>query len=155
MKFLKEALKDVRRLDDEPDANDNESLDDLDLDGAESTGDDQPDDELNLDVDSEEGTDEPIDGIANQAVEDPNKRGLIRTVKKAHLVYKRETEDGSFEELWVINVGGMKDELKIRKAILAGTDIPTNNIKSPDGKQSYTVWTSGNVEMVHIVGMPS
>jgi len=86
--------------------------------------------------------------------EDPNRQGVIRTVPKAHLVYKRKTPDGTFEELWVYNTGGsMQDELSIRRNILAGTDIPTKKTKSPDGKQHYTVWTIGNAQLVNIQGL--
>jgi len=80
---------------------------------------------------------------------------LIRTVKGTHLVYKRESEDGTFEELWVVNVGYLKNEMQVRKAILAGTDIPTSATSSPDGKQEYSIWTAGNMEMLKITGLPS
>lgn len=96
-----------------------------------------------------------LDSIADQASEDPDKAGAIRTVKKAHLVFKRQTEDGTFEELWTYNVGTLKDELAIRKSILAGTDIPVGKSSSPDGTQEYTVWSAGNAELLHITGLPN
>ena len=103
-----------------------------------------------------ENDDAELDQVANKATQDPDKMGLIRTVKGAHLVYKRETEDGTYEELWFYNSGdSMKDELKIRRAIISGTDIPPNKTASPDGKQSYNVWASGNAEMLNIKGLPS
>ncbi len=87
--------------------------------------------------------------------EDPNHQGLIRAVPKAHLVYKRQTPDGTYEELWMYNLGGsMQDELTIRRNILAGTDIPQNKTKSPDGSQHYDVWTVGNGQLVQIRGLP-
>lgn len=91
-------------------------------------------------------------GLQNQ---DPNKQGLIRTVPNAHLVYKRVCEDGTFEELWMYNVGKLQDELDIRKKILAGTDIPVNKRASPDGKQKYDIWSAGNAELLHIMGLPN
>lgn len=96
-----------------------------------------------------------LDTVADKATEDPDHQGLIRKVENAHLVYKRQTPDGTYDELWVYNVGNnMENELKIRKAILAGTDIPTNKTTSPDGGQEYEIWTAGNVEMLLIKGLP-
>lgn len=94
-----------------------------------------------------------LDQVANSATEDPDKQGVIRTVKNAHLVYKRQSGEGGFEELWIYNVGTLKDELEVRKAILAGTDIPVNRTSSPDGAQQYSIWSAGNAEMVHITGL--
>lgn len=96
-----------------------------------------------------------LDGVVQQATENPDRSGLIRTVKNAHLVYKRETEEGTFEELWVYNITNMRDEQATKRAILAGTDIPLNKTTSPDGSQSYEIWASGNAEMLHITGLPS
>ena len=110
---------------------------DVDLDGT-----DQQDDLGELDV------------IAHDATDDPNRQGTIRTVQKAHLVYKREGDDG-FEELWVYNVGSMKDELDVRKAILAGTDIKPGKTTSDDGSQTYNIWSAGNAEVLHITGLPN
>lgn len=127
---------------------------DLDLDDEQSEDDteldlDQPEDTESEDQDSNE-----LDAIANKATEDPDKQGLIRKVKNAHLVYKRQTEDGTYEELWVYNTNNqLKDELDIRKAILAGTDIPVNKTEAPDGSQTYEVWSSGNVEMLLVKGI--
>jgi len=80
---------------------------------------------------------------------------LIRTVKGSHLVYKRKSEDGTYEELWIYNAGNMRDELEVRKAILAGTDIPTSKTQSPDGSQKYELWSAGNAEMLQIQGLPN
>lgn len=88
--------------------------------------------------------------------EDPDRQGLIRTVKSAHLVYKRQAEDGSYEELWTYNIDNdVRNELKIRRDILAGTDIPPNKRQSNDGTQHYDLWTLGNVQMLHIEGLPN
>lgn len=85
---------------------------------------------------------------------DPNKQGIIRQVDKAHLVFKRQTPDGTFEELWSYNIStDMKDELSIRRKILAGTDIPSQKTSSPDGSQAYTLTTMGNGQLLHITGL--
>ncbi len=120
--------------------------------GAGESGEDLP-----PDVAPEEGNDEmsQLDDVASNATEDPDRQGTIRAVKKAHLVYKRESGDGGFEELWVYNIGTMKDELETRKAILAGTDIPPGKTTSPDGTQTYSIWSTGNAEMLSIKGLPN
>jgi len=87
--------------------------------------------------------------------DDPDKQGVIRTVDDAHLVYKRENEEGTFDELWVYNTSEqMKDELTIRRAILAGTDIPPKKTESEDGQQKYELTTMGNGQMLEITGLP-
>lgn len=79
---------------------------------------------------------------------------ILRTVDGAHLVKKEQGEDGKFEELWVYNVGkDMQKALKVRKDILAGTDIGDKKTKSEDGEQSYEMWTLGNAQMLHIKGL--
>ena len=120
--------------------------------GGSNEGDDLP-----PDVAPEEGNDElsQLDDVASNATEDPDRQGAIRAVKKAHLVYKRESDDGGFEELWVYNIGTMKDELETRKAILAGTDIPPGKTTSPDGTQTYSIWSTGNAELLSIKGLPN
>jgi len=103
----------------------------------------------------ESDQDQQLDSMVDQAAtQDPDKQGLIRTVKDAHLIYKREN-NGMYEELWIYNIGKLQDELKIRKAILAGTDIPTNKMASPDGRQTYDIWSAGNAELLHITGLPN
>jgi hypothetical protein len=184
MKSLYEALKSVRRLDDDaPTQHDSKgSSDELDFDlegeptndaptdeephegepaEGEPTEGDEDDFDLDGKDDGESDAEQPdgdvpgLDNVATQASDDPDRKGLIRTVKDSHLVYKRESEDGTFEELWVFNVTELKAEMKIRKAILAGTDIPINNTSSPDGKQEYSLWTAGNMEMLKVTGLPS
>lgn len=87
---------------------------------------------------------------------DPNRAGVIRHVKDAHLVYKRRNEEGTFDELWVYNISNdMKDELTVRRAILAGTDISKNKTKSEDGNQNYTLSTLGNAQYLQITGLPN
>jgi hypothetical protein len=112
---------------------------------------DRKDDEMKNDEMSPEQSDE----VETEKSENPNRQGLIRTIKNAHLVYKRQTPDGTYNELWIYNIGNGKfrDELVIRRAILAGTDIPPNKTKSPDGTQEYEVWTIGNAQLVQITGL--
>lgn len=121
--------------------------DDVDLEDDMGDEDDLVDYEIDDETDFEDLDDEE---------EDPDRQGLIRVVPDAHLVYKRSAEDGSFEELWIYNTGdSYESEIDTRRAILAGTDIPLNKMTSDDGSQSYTVWTAGNGQMVHITGLPS
>ncbi len=96
-------------------------------------------------------------GTGPDELEHPNKQGMIRTVKGAHLVYKRKTPDGFYEELWMFNIGKdtQRDEMEIRKDILSGTDIPPESTKSKDGTQSYELWTAGNGQMLKIGGLPN
>jgi len=91
-----------------------------------------------------------------QEFENPDRAGVIRVVNNAHLIYKRQTEDGTFEELWIYNIhNATNDELDIRKDILAGTDIPVKKTKSADGSQSYQLVTMGNAQMMKISGLPN
>lgn len=82
-----------------------------------------------------------------------DRTGIIRTVNNAHLIYKQQTEEGSFEELWIYNIGKGYDEMDVRRNILAGTDIPPKKSESPDGSQTFTVTTLGNAQYLHITGM--
>ncbi|PPD53435.1 MAG: hypothetical protein CTY12_04965 [Methylotenera sp.] len=186
MKFLKEVLSGVKRIDDE------QPEDDLNLDGefdfdidpetgfaVDPSGEEHIDDSENPDesydvefpLDDSENPDEnpdefdgeespndesEMDGIAAKATEDPDKQGVVRNVKGAHLVYKRQGENGTYEELWIYNHGNnLTDSIQIRRGIISGTDIPINKTASPDGKQSFSVWTVGNAEMVQITGLPN
>ena len=86
--------------------------------------------------------------------EDPNRAGDIRTVNGAHLVYKRQIDDGSFEELWIFkNQEDFKKELEIRRDILAGTDIPVSKTQSENGSQNADQWSSGDINMLKINGL--
>lgn len=87
---------------------------------------------------------------------DPNRAGIIRTIDNAHLIYKRQSEDGTYDELWIYNIhSGTNDEMDIRRDILAGTDIPQKKTMSADAKQKYIVTTMGNAQMVKITGLPN
>ena len=111
----------------------------------------EPEEDLNLtgELDGE------LDGVADEVNADPDRQGMIRTVKGAHLVYKRQSESGTYDELWVYNTTDMRTEMETKRAILSGTDIPTTQTQSPDGEQSYQIWSTGNVQMLQIVGLPS
>ncbi len=87
--------------------------------------------------------------------EHPDFQGEIRTVRGANLVYKRKTDEGNFEELWIYNVGNdIKRETQIRRAVLAGTDIDPSAQESADGSQRSETTTTGNVQFLHITGLP-
>jgi len=87
--------------------------------------------------------------------DDKNRAGIIRVVPGAHLIYKRQQEDGTFEELWIYKIGeDFIKEIDIRKDILSGTDIPPNKTKSPDGSQSYSITTMGDGQLMSITGLP-
>ena len=101
-----------------------------------------PDEELDLDDQVEDSG-------------DPNRQGVIRTVPNAHLIYKRENEEGTYDELWVYNTSSdLSDELETRRNILAGTDIPPRKTKSEDGNQHFTLTTMGNAQILEITGLP-
>ena len=98
------------------------------------------------------GLDDP--DVDTESLVDPNRAGVLRTVKGAHLVYKRESEEGKYDELWVFPLGTSIDEVTLRKTVLAGTDIPPGQVSSEDGSQTYSIWTAGNAQLIHIEGLP-
>jgi len=121
-------------------------------------------DDLTMANDGDDGDDSDVNGDQEmespqtppdiQEFDDPTKAGVIRTVKNAHLVYKKQTDDGTFSELWIYNVHrNSHDELDIRRAILAGTDIPKTKTRSVDGIQHYTITTMGNAQLLKINGL--
>jgi len=155
MKLLREVLAGVKRLRDETPEDPNIAGSDIDRSNAEEMSDelsgieDQPDD-VNPDTDNDQ-----LDSTVDAATDDPDRQGLIRTVKKAHLVYKRAADDGTYTELWLYNLQNLQQQTEIKRAILAGTDIPPNQTESPDGSQTYKIWSVGNAEMLEITGLPS
>jgi hypothetical protein len=113
-------------------------------------------DEEQAGVETPYGEPEPIDPDELEEPEDPRRAGFIRTVDNAHLIYKQQSENGTYEELWIYNIhDDSNDELNIRRDILAGTDIPPQKTKSPDGVQSYTATTMGNAQLLKITGLPN
>jgi hypothetical protein len=154
--------EDDKQLEDlPPDEDDDQDMEDLppeedddieDLPPDEDSVEDLPDDQDD-EFEGPEADDKETDEIANIASEDPDKQGVLRSVKGAKLVYKRKQPDGTYSELWIYNSGkSIRDELKIRQAIIADTDIPVGRQSSADGKTSLSTWTAGNVEMLSIVG---
>lgn len=97
----------------------------------------------------------PVDEF--QIEDDQDRQGNVHYVKAAHLVYRREQEDGTFEELWIYNIGDEAERKaeEIIRDILAGTDIEDNQIASEDGSQEYTLWTVGNAQMLKVTGLMS
>jgi hypothetical protein len=88
--------------------------------------------------------------------ENPDKQGVIRNIKNAHLIYKRQDVDGTYIELWAYDIQkGLKDEFNIRNAILNGTDIDHKTGSSPDNVQRYELWTSNNRQFMQITGLPN
>lgn len=87
--------------------------------------------------------------------DDPDKQGAIRVIDHARLVYKRQNEEGTYDELWIYNIQStVSDELDVRRDILAGTDIPAKRQTSDDGQQSYRLTTMGNAQILEITGLP-
>lgn len=89
--------------------------------------------------------------------EDPNFQGTIRTVVGACLIYKRRESGNTFEELWVYSTDSrnIKVENDIRNSILAGTDIDPQTQRSPEGDQNVSTESVGNVQFLHITGLPN
>ena len=98
---------------------------------------------------------QPEEPTENQQDKQSEDSSTLPFVKGAHLVYKRENGEGSFEELWVYPNEDLSKSLKIQKEILAHTDIPPNETKSQDGNQTYTLITMGNANILHIDGLPN
>lgn len=136
---INEAIEDVT---DTEDANmlDQNGGDD-DIEGQEGEG-DQPDE---LDLDGMGGEEDPLGGG------DP----VTRFVPGAHLIYKRQSDVDSFEELWIyaVDVKSPTSHAKIEQQILAGTDIDPNSMASEDGAQQAAVWHAGNAKYMHLTGL--
>ena len=99
------------------------------------------------DVDGEFGGDEGFGEDGGEAVK--------RFVPGAHLVFKRQSETDSYEELWIyqINPSSPLDSAKIERQILAGTDIDPGTLSSEEGTQVATTWVAGNAKYMHITGL--
>lgn len=126
---------------------------------ADQMGDVEPrdNDQLDFDNSADEFSDkEPHnDDLGQDDQSGEEDQGVTRTVKGAHLVYKKQDDEGQFEELWIFPISkGVNTELSIRKNILAGTDIPDGRTESEDGNQKYELWTAGNAQLMRITGLP-
>jgi len=130
----------------EPTIPDDQTDDDFEFDDFEDFEEDEQDGLKPDDVDADFDADEE---------ENPDFQGMIRTVKGACLVFKRKTEDGTYDELWIYNVGNdLSAETSIRKSILSGTDIDPNTHRSDDGTQKASTWSVGNVQYLKLSGLP-
>lgn len=97
-----------------------------------------------------------LDGENEPDEQDPNMQGLLRKVPGAHLVFKRQSKEGSYEELWIFHIGDkLQNELTVKAAILAGTDIDPQIGHSEDEVQHFEVWAAGNAQVMHITGLPN
>lgn len=179
MQLLNELLR-VKRINDEEDdqrPEESNQDEDFDLEGEEQYNDEQPsnggdnaedgmgpdtpddleqDPQLSFsgnpqDPSQDDGNTEGED--TEQENVDPNRAGVIRNVKGAHLVYKRESDDGSYEEMWIFNSGEFKKDIEIKKDIIAGTDIPSHATRSPDGTQELKMWSAGNADIIVLTGL--
>lgn len=102
-------------------------------------------------------SDEDVESDPKEKPKNPNRQGLIRKVKNAHLVYKRENDTDSFDELWVYKSGrnGIKSEIDIKNDIISGTDIPVGGVISADGEQSYEIWHVSNIVFLLVKNLPN
>jgi hypothetical protein len=91
----------------------------------------------------------------NPDVDSRGNSGLIRTIKGAYMVYKRMTPENNYEELWIYNMKDVRYQTKIRNSILAGTDVDPVTLISPDGEQRADIYSKGNIQFVHIDGLPN
>lgn len=85
----------------------------------------------------------------------PTISGVVRSIDGARLISKRQETDGTYTELWQYQTGDIVRTHRIKKAIIAGTDIVVGTDRSEDGSQHYDLWTVGNIEMLKIFGLPS
>lgn len=75
---------------------------------------------------------------------DPDRQGVVRIVKDAHLIYKRKDDHNKYTELWVFKENKIsKTAGRTYDAILAGSDIPKGYVQSPDGSQTVVKWEVG------------
>jgi len=113
--------------------------------------------------DEYEDFDDPDDEFADEEFGDdyeesdePKYDGVVRAVKGAYLVSKKQQPDETYTEVWMYNTQKkFESEANIRNAILAGTDIePTQNV-SEDGTQEAVIKSVGNVQFLTITGLPN
>lgn len=135
-----------------------EEIDEDEEDYSERPHNNWDDDEFNLDDPEAEDDDDEDDGDGDEESDNGSKsknEGLIRTVKGAYMVFKRLTPSNNYEELWIYNTNNVKYQTKIRNSILAGTDVDPISLISPDGEQKATMYSKGNVQFLHIDGLPN
>lgn len=115
------------------------------------------DDSFDFEDEEMQGSEDDLDysGTGSDKESNPDYQGQLRSVTGANLVYKRQTQDGTYDELWIYSIGkDMASEFAIRKAILSGTDIDPNTQESDDGSQHSKSITLGNIQFISISGLP-
>ena len=121
-----------------------------------TNSDDKEEKDINKDDITSDKDEKSSDDKKEDKKENPDKQGVIRNIKNAHLIYKRQDVDGTYIELWAYDIQkGLKDEFNIRNAILNGTDIDHKTGSSPDNVQRYELWTSNNRQFMQITGLPN
>lgn len=82
-------------------------------------------------------------------------QSVTRSVPGAHLIYKRQSDVDSFEELWIFRLDPKSPTAgsKIEEQIYAGTDIDIATMASEDGTQQAHTWVAGNAKFIHITGL--
>lgn len=101
--------------------------------------------------------DEPQSDDEPEELEEPASKyeGIVRAVKGAYLVSKKQQPDETYTEVWMYNVGKkFDDEANIRKSILSYTDIDPARNFSEDGSQEAVLTTVGNVQFLTVTGLP-
>lgn len=89
------------------------------------------------------------------SLDTPEQEAVKRSVKGAHLVFKRQADVDTYEELWIYEINP-KDPMahaKVEELILAGTDISPTSMASEDGSQRAKSWVAGNAKMLHLSGL--
>lgn len=147
-----DELSDDEMLDDDQfdDISDDDMSDEFSDDEDEFGGEDDQFGDGEDELDGEDGQ------LGDEEPQDQNYQGNVRSIPGTFLVYKREAEDSTFEELWLYNVGkDIKHEMKLRRAILSGTDISPQTGRSKDGKQTAKITSLGNVQFLNVFGVPN
>jgi len=145
----------IYRYEDDEELN-RDDLSDFDLEEDDAPEEDQSETDFPDDSSDNFSGENTEDGEAAEKQEDPDFAGTIRTVVGAALVYKRKAKSNTFEELWIYNANNdLKKMTEIRNSILAGTDIDPHTERSDDGTQTCDTTTIGNVQYLHIKGLPN
>lgn len=136
--ILESELVSFKRMSD-----DSESAQDAGLANDTGTIDPQSDEQQMGDAEHSFGDDETPQTPGEE--QDPDRQGNIRTIKGAHLVYKRKSENNLYDELWIFKQNQMDQwTTHTYDAILAGTDIPKGKENSEDGTQSVERYEVGD-----------
>jgi len=155
MKFIRELLKEAEEQNVAP--TEEPKVDQTSDNQPQNTSTDNTEPETEKSTEAEPQEQPSDNPEQDQQNSDPDRQGLIRKVKNAHLVYKRPNASGKFSELWFYNVSpnSFNDEIQIKKDILSGTDIPPGKTKSSDNSQTYELEVMGNGILLFIDGLPN